>query len=152
MGVQIHHGKRGRYEHAATGHFFPLHPEKYKGIKIPEFKSALELRCMQYLDKNPAIISWSYEPKAIKYVDRSSNPPQIRRYFIDFVAIVKQGLIQKTVWLEVKPYCEAHRPKNPKNVNANLLWIKNSCKWAAASQLAKQHGFEFHVITERELN
>lgn len=152
MGVKVNSGKRGRYNNAATGHFFPTHPEKYKGSTAPEFKSGLELRMMQYLDKNPSIVSWSYEPKPIKYIDKTCNPPKVRRYFIDFVAVIKQGMVQKTVWLEVKPYCESHKPANPKNVAANLLWLKNSCKWSAASQLAKSHGYEFHVITEKELN
>lgn len=150
--VQIHSGKRGRYNNAHTGKFFPLHPEKYQGTSVPIYKSGLELRMMQYLDKNPAIIKWSYEPKAIKYVDKSSSPPIVRRYFIDFTAIVKQGPICKTVWLEVKPYSESIKPTNTKNTKAMLLWLKNTSKWQAAEQLAKSKGYEFHVITEKQLN
>ena len=133
MGVQIHSGRRGKYNNAATGKFFPSHPEKYCGTSAIIFKSSLELKMMRYLDKNPAIIKWSYEPKAIRYVDKSTIPAQVRRYYIDFTATIRQGPIQKTVWLEVKPYCEAHKPANTKNEAANLLWIKNSCKLAAAS-------------------
>lgn len=150
--VKVHSGRRGKYNNAATGTFFPQHPEKYKGSAAPIFKSSLELRMMQYLDKSPSIASWTYEPKAIRYVDKSTCPPKVRRYFIDFVAVVKQGPIQKTVWLEVKPYCESRPPKSKENAAANLLWLKNSSKWSAASQLAKSKGFEFHVITEKELN
>lgn len=150
--IQVHSGKRGKYNNAATGRYFPLHPEKYQGSQVPVYKSGLEMRMMQYLDKNPSIIRWTYEPKAIRYLDRSENPPKVRQYFIDFTAIVKVGLLQKTVWLEVKPYCESVKPKNTKNVNAMLLWLKNTSKWQAAEQLAKSKGYEFHVITEKQLN
>lgn len=150
--IQIHSGKRGKYNNAATGKFFPLYPEKYQGHTIPIYKSALELRMMQYLDKNPAVIKWSYETKIIKYLDKSVNPPKLSRYFIDFIAVIKCGLIQKTVWLEVKPYCESIAPKNKKNINAQLLWLKNQSKWQAAQQLAKLSGSEFHIITEKQLN
>ena len=150
--VQVHSGKRGKYNNAATGRFFPSHPEKYQGVSVPVYKSGLELRMMQYLDKNPAILKWTYEPKAIRYLDKSENPPKLRRYFIDFVAIVKAGPVQKTVWLEVKPYCESVKPKNQKNLKAMQLWAKNLSKWQAAEQLAKSKGYEFHVITEHELN
>lgn len=150
--IKIHSGKRGKYNNAKCGKFFPTHPEKYKGSTIPEFKSSLELRMMQYLDKNPSIIAWQYEPKAIMYYDRTFSPPKPRRYFIDFIATVRSGPVTKNVWLEVKPLCEATKPKNQKNVQANLLWIRNNCKWQAAEQLAKSKGCEFHVITEEQLN
>ena len=150
--VQVHIGKRGKYSNAETGRYYPLHPEKYKGSQLPVFKSGLERRMMMYLDRNSSILSWSYEPKAIRYIDKTSCPLKVRRYFIDFVAQVKAGPLVKTVWLEVKPLCEATPPKNPKNINASLLWIKNNCKWQAATQLAKSKGAEFHVITEEQLN
>ena len=130
--VQVHIGKRGKYANAETGRYFPIHPEKYKGSQLPVFKSGLERRMMLYLDRNSNVLSWSYEPKAIKYIDKTSRPLKVRRYFIDFVAVVKAGPLTKTVWLEVKPLCEATPPKNPENVNASLLWIKNNCKWQAA--------------------
>lgn len=110
--VSVNPGKRGKYSHAATGRYFPLHPEKYKGATVPVYKSDLERRCMLYLDKNPAIVQWSYEPKPIKYIDKSSSPPKVRRYFIDFVAVAQVGLVKKTIWIEVKPYSETIRPKN----------------------------------------
>ena len=150
--VQVHLGKRGKYCNAATGRFFPLHPEKYTGTQVPIFKSSLEKRMMQYLDRSPSIVSWNYEPKPIHYIDKTSCPPKVRRYFVDFQAVVKSGPVMKTVWLEVKPLCEATKPTNPKNVRANILWIKNNCKWQAASQIAKSKGYEFHIITEEQLN
>ena len=148
--IKVHQGHRGKYNAAKTGKFFPMNPGKYKGSYPLIFKSSLEYRAMRYLDQNPSIIAWSYEPTSIKYLDRTSN--KVRRYYIDFMAVVKQGLIQKTVWIEVKPYCECHEPKNKKNLLAMQTWLTNKCKWQAASQLAKSQGIEFHVINETQLN
>ena len=141
--------KRGKYSNAACGTYFPLHPEKYKGASLPLFKSNLERKCMLYLDKSPNIVQWSYEPKAIKYFDKTTN--KVRRYYVDFTAVVKVGLLQKTVWIEVKCEAEANPPKNKKNVKACMTWLNNCCKWEAAKILAKSKGCEFHILTEKQL-
>lgn len=150
--VQVHSGKRGKYNNAATGTFFPTHPEKYKGSKAPVYKSGLEMRCMMYLDKNPSIISWSYEPTSIKYLDKSQNPPKVRRYFIDFIAVAQVGPVKKIIWIEVKPSSETKAPKNKTNIKAQLTWLCNQSKWQAAKQLAESQGKVFYVLTEKELN
>jgi hypothetical protein len=46
---------------------------------------------MIYADKNPAIIQWGYENRVIKYLDQSSRPAKVRRYYIDFVCRVRVG-------------------------------------------------------------
>lgn len=141
--------KRGKYSNAKTGKYIPLNPQKYMGSELPVFKSSLEQRMMMYLDKNTNILQWSYEPTSIKYFDKSRN--KVRRYYIDFTAVVKAGLVTKKVWLEIKPECETIKPKNPNNIKANLTYLTNCCKWEAAEKLAKSRGFEFHLITEKQL-
>lgn len=103
-----------------------------------------------YLDRTPQVLSWTYEPKSIKYFDKTTQ--KVRRYFIDFVAVVKVGMFQKTIWIEVKPESETHPPKNKNNINAYKTWLTNESKWNAAKALAKSQGFEFHVLTENQLN
>lgn len=141
--------KRGKYSNAKTGKYFPLNISKYEGREVPIYKSSLEHRMMMYLDKNPAIIKWNYEPTSIKYFDKVRN--KVRRYYIDFTAIVQVNNIQKKVWLEVKPENETVKPKNPNNIRANVTYLTNCCKWDAASKLAKSYGYEFHLITEKQL-
>lgn len=141
--------KRGKYSHAKTGKYLVQNKDKYMGTPIVEYKSQLEYLCMRYLDSNSNIVAWSYEPMAIKYFDKVHN--KIRRYYIDFTAIVKIGNIKKTVWIEVKSEAETKPPKNKKNAIDQATWMTNCCKWETAKALAKSKGYEFHILTEAQL-
>ena len=143
---------RGKYNNAICGVFLPQHPEKYTGNGKIEYKSGLELKFMMYVDRNPNVVSWGYEGTTIKYFDRARG--KVRRYFIDFSIVVKVGPIRKTIWVEIKPESETHPPKGrARNDNkAQLTWMTNQSKWEAAKALARSKGYEFHVITEKQLN
>lgn len=147
--VQIHKN-RGKYQNAKTGKYLPLNPQKYKGTQLPIYKSDLERRMMLYLDTTNAVIEWIYEPQSIKYFDPIHK--KTRRYYIDFTAIVKQGNVFKTVWLEIKPLCECKKPSSNAKIQTQITWIINQAKWQAARQLAKIKNYEFHVINETQLN
>jgi len=129
-----------------------LHPEKFTGAETPIYKSELERLFMRYADSNPAIVSWGYEKAVIKYLDQSTNPAKVRRYYIDFVCKVRVGPAFKTVWVEIKSSCETRKPGKNANPKTILTWIKNTCKWQCARQLAKSKGYEFHILTEKELS
>lgn len=106
-----------------------------------------------YADSNPAIVQWGYESiSPIKYLDKSVNPPKVRRYYMDFVCKVRVGNSYKTVWIEVKSSAETKPP--PKNAKPKTvaIWLKNSSKWEAARQMAKAKGVEFKIITEEQLS
>lgn len=107
---------RGKYSNAAVGIFLPQHPEKYTGKEQPQYKSALELKFMMYVDRNPNVVSWGYEGTTIKYFDRARG--KVRRYFIDFSIVVKAGPVHKTIWVEIKPECETHPPRGKSKNNA----------------------------------
>ena len=145
--------KRGKYKNAAVGIFIPQHPEKYIGASSKiEYKSALELKFMMYVDRNPNIVSWGYEGTTIKYYDKARA--KVRRYFIDFTMVIKVGPVRKTIWVEIKPESETHPPKGKSrnDPKAQMTWMTNQSKWEAAKALAKSKGYEFHVITEKQLN
>lgn len=124
-------------------------PKKYLGSCVPEYKSQLEYLCMRYLDSNENVLAWSYEPMAIKYFDKVRN--KVRRYYIDFTAVVKAGPVKKTIWIEVKSEVETKPPKNSKNLKDQITWVTNCCKWQSAKALAKSKGYEFHILTEAQL-
>lgn len=147
--VQIHKN-RGKYQNAKTGRYLPLNPQKYKGLQVPIYKSDLERRTMIFLDTSNAIVEWTYEPQAIKYYDPIHK--KLRRYYIDFTCVVKQGSVYKTVWLEVKSLCECQKPSSKASQQTQITWIINQAKWQAAQQLAKVKNYEFHVINETQLN
>lgn len=103
---------------------------------------------MRYLDDSEYIRWWSYEPQFIYYLDKSSNPPVKRKYYIDFKFEDIKGKIH---WVEVKDSKECHKPEN-NNPRDMLIWIKNTSKWNAAKVLAESRGYKFSIITEKELH
>ena len=152
MGVRANRqGSNGKY-HNVVGRFFPQNPSKVAGNSSTiVYKSRLEYRMMAYLDRNPKIVKWCYESFPIKYLDKSSMPPKIRNYWIDFTAVAKTATGYKKIWIEVKSKRETQPPKSKKNVRENLTWIKNLSKWTAAKRLAESKGFQFCVVCEDQL-
>lgn len=147
--------KSGKYK-SLHGVYTPMNMTKYKGKGLPQFKSKLELKLMAYLDKSSAVIDWCYEPFSIKYEDKSvldaNNKGTIRKYYVDFAATIKTPLATKKVWIEVKSINEVLLSKKAKkNINETQLYIKNMSKWTVAKKLAKVHGFEFMIVTDRDL-
>lgn len=147
--------KSGKYK-SLHGIYTPENTDKYKGKGLPQFKSRLELKLMHYLDKSVAIIDWCYEPFSIKYEDKSmldaNGKGIIRKYYVDFIATIKNGSVLKKVWIEVKSINEVLLSKKSKrNIQENQTYIKNMSKWVVAKKLAKSYGYEFMIITDRDL-
>lgn len=135
--------------------FKPKHPEKYVGdaTKI-YYRSRIELRYMQYIDQHDDIIEWCSEEVVVPYysqVDKKS-----RRYFPDLL-IKKRAPdgTTKTVMIELKHSSETKKPAPVKKTRRALrevqTWILNSDKWNAAQAYCADRGWEFVVLTEKEL-
>lgn len=130
-------------------------PDKYKGDPTSViYRSSWELKFMNWCDNNQAIVSWSSEETIIPYICATDNRPH--RYFVDFKIQVKSkdGTL-KTYLVEVKPSKEL-LPPTTKNKKRYLIeaktFMKNQSKWSYAVQYCKDRGWEFKVITEKELN
>ncbi len=121
--------------------YIPKNPEKYvqpidetmNSEKYPFMRSSWERKFAEYCDNNPDVIRWSTEYTNIKYWDTQQN--KFRRYFPDFFVEFKDG---RKIVVEIKPL------KNCKNIN-------NQDKWLAAREFCKYHGYDFVIMTEKEL-
>ena len=138
------------------GKFKPKFPEKYKGDPTNIiYRSSWELRFMNWCDSDTAIVKWSSECTVIPY--RCGTDNKLHRYFVDFKIQVKTkdgGF--KTFLVEIKPLAQTMPPKFPgkktkRYLTESMTFIKNQSKWDAANQYCKDRGWEFIVITEKQL-
>jgi hypothetical protein len=139
------------------GKFIPKNKNKYIGdINNIFYRSYWELKFMQYCDLNENIIEYGSEEIVIPYFDTTTK--KTRRYFPDFFIVVKEAnnIIRRYI-IEIKPSRQIQQPKEPKRRTKNWLYEsvqyeRNICKWNAAKIFCEKNGFEFKIITERELN
>ena len=131
-------------------------PYKYKGnpTKVV-YRSSWELKFMNYCDTNINILEWGSEEVYMWYRSPVDNRPH--RYFPDFYIKVreKDGTIKKYI-IEVKPQRQTKPPARPKRQTKGYLreafeYAKNQAKWKAANEWCLDRGFEFKILTEKEL-
>jgi len=132
--------------------FIPIFPEKYTGDPTNIImRSSWETRFASWCDKNPSVLKWSSEETVIPY--RCPTDNRIHRYFVDFKINVSTG---KTYIVEVKPAAQTQPPIYPgrqtqRYITESLTFMKNQAKWEAAIEYARDRGWEFKIITEKEL-
>jgi hypothetical protein len=141
---------------AYSGTFRPTNPQKYVGdYKNIIYRSSWEARVMNWLDKNPNIVSWASEEIIIPYI--SPVDGRWHRYFPDFVVKVKDKNGQlRTMMLEVKPKKQTQAPIPQRRVTKRYItevatWGVNQAKFKAATEYCLDRGWEFKVITEDHL-
>ena len=134
------------------GKFRPNHPEKYKGDPTNIlYRSSWELKVMSNLDKADNVEHWSSEELSISYI--SPLDGKRHRYFVDFVVKYKNG---KTVLIEVKPDKQTRPPviqtkKSKRYIKEVMTWAINSAKWVYAEKYCEKNGYEWKILTEKEL-
>ena len=141
---------------AHTGKYTPKNPQKYVGnIHNIVYRSSLERLFMIWCDSNSQVLLWNSESMVIKYVSPLDEKPH--RYFVDFLIKIKNKEGKEKVYLiEVKPMQFTKEPKPGKRQTKHFLaeaaqWQVNQAKWAAAKQFCKERGWEFMIITEKDL-
>jgi hypothetical protein len=137
------------------GTFLPKNPSKYNGnSKNIIYRSNWELRVMKYFDDHPNVIWWASEELPIPYVSPVDN--KTHRYFPDFIVKMrlKDGKVT-TYILEVKPLAQTKMPvqkrKTKRFIQEAATYAVNQEKWRAADLFCREHGWQFKVITEKEL-
>ena len=131
-------------------------PYKYKGDPTKViYRSLWELKFMRYCDSNVNILEWGSEEMYVWYRSPVDNRPH--RYFPDFYIKAKEsnGQIKKYI-IEVKPKKQTAPPSKPKRQTKGYLreafeYARNQAKWKAANEWCIDRGFEFKVLTEKEL-
>lgn len=133
------------------GRYVPENPQKYRGdYRNIIYRSSYELKFMNWCDKNTEVLEWGSEEIAIPY--RSPLDKKVHRYFPDFY--LKVG--NKRYLVEVKPHRFTKEPVIPKRktkrfLNEVMQYGVNLAKWESAKEFCLDRGWEFMLITEKEL-
>lgn len=141
------------------GRYVPENPTKYEGNPSNIiFRSSWEYAVMRWCDRNPSVLKWQSEEFSVPYyfdVDQKWH-----RYFVDFLVTIQTKTGVSKVMIEVKPFDQTAPPKPPKRRTQKSHiryqseceeFVKNQCKWAAATNYAKERGWAFKILTEKEL-
>ena len=136
------------------GFFYPRNLDKFvsKDNKAI-YRSGLELDYFRLLDKNPNVLKWGSEEVVIPYFFDN----KWHKYYVDLFVVFKFGESVKKYFIELKPYSQTIEPKVSKRKKQMSMlyeahqWAKNQAKWKAATDFAKKNGWEFHILTEKDL-
>ena len=137
------------------GWFTPKNRSKYKGdSENVVYRSSWELRVMKWLDESPSVIWWASEELIIRY--KSPIDQKMHRYFPDFIVRLKQkNGTESTVVIEIKPQKQTVKPEQKRKTKRYLqeaaTYAINQEKWRAADLFCKEHGWQFKVLTEKDI-
>ena len=98
------------------------------------YRSGWECKYALWLDANPDVVSYRYEPYAVDYVSNYRTGKR-RKYFPDFEVRMSDGSL---LLVEIKP-------------KRKLTQLTNIKKFAAASAMCVLNGMTFKVVTEVDL-
>lgn len=133
------------------GKYTPRFPLKYKGNPLNiVYRSSWEYKFMVWADTSTSVTEWGSEEIAIPYI--SPVDGKRHRYFPDFYVKVKG----KKFMVEVKPLYQTKEPKTQKKINKKYIrevvtYSVNNAKWKAAQKFCKANGWQFKIVTEKEL-
>jgi hypothetical protein len=92
--------------------------------------------------------------RAIKNKKRLADKPKISSHEAN-IARIRQENREITVILEVKPFKQTQLPtqkrRTQKFIQEVATYAINQEKWRAADLFCKEHGWQFKIITEKEL-
>lgn len=132
----------------------PINPEKYIGnLENIICRSSWERKVCKFLDLNENVIRWASEELAIPYFSHIDK--KWHRYYPDFLCEVKDksGKIRKQI-LEIKPEKQTKPPKKKNTVNylnEMKTYSINNYKWEAAKKFCEENGWEFKILTEKDI-
>lgn len=142
-----------KYDPRKHTKFIPKNKEKYKGKYWPVCRSQWEYAFANICDRDPRIIEWTSESISISYMFRGQKKTYYPDFFIKIIN--KQNKIDKYL-IEIKPAKECGPPTKKGRKRATYLkehetWEKNKAKWEAAKRVCKKMGWNWKILTEKEL-
>lgn len=137
------------------GNYKPRNPKKYAGN--PQniiYRSSYELRLFQYLDDHPDVTEWASEELAIPYISPVDKRPH--RYFVDVLFKNRKGditMVEIKPAIETKPpvLAEGKRSSDRRYKKQIITYAVNQAKWKAARAFCAERGWQFVIMTEKEL-
>ena len=121
------------YMTAIRGKYKPKFPAKYLGnVNRITYRSLWERRFMIYCDRSDKIVQWSSEELHIPYIGPDNK---WHNYYPDFVVKTHND---RTIVVEIKPSFQKG-------------YKVNKAKWSTAEDYCNKMGYEFKVLTEKEL-
>lgn len=126
-------------------------PNKYAGDHTNViYRSGWERWAFKWCENNPDIKSWCSEETVIPYISAIDN--KYHRYFVDLKITMKDG---RVILVEIKPDKQTRPPttrrRTKKHISESLEYVRNQCKWNAASKYCKDNGYDFQIWTEKTL-
>ena len=101
------------------------------------------------------MLQWGSESVVIPYL--SPKDGRMHRYFVDSVLVLRTDKGNKKFLIEIKPDKQTRPPeqanrKSKKNLlYEQIMWAVNASKWEAAKEWCVKNGFEFVILTEKDL-
>lgn len=141
-----------------TGYYHVVNKSKIKNNnKVLYYRSGLEKKMMRICDLSPSIIKWSYEEVIIPYKKLYQTDKKIHRYIMDFWLKKKVNGRIKEFLVEVKPFDFLSPPKIQKRKTKKYIdlienYSTNVAKWEQADKYCNDKGWEFAIVTEKDLN
>lgn len=132
------------------GKFVPKNREKYKGKKLPFYRSGWEKTFMNTCDNSSQIVEWMSEEPKVPYLNPLTGTKW--NYHPDFVIKIKDARGTRVEMIEVKPKRETFPPERKKGKRKTTLieetkrWLMNTAKWYAAKSYCEERGWTFKVI------
>jgi len=140
------------------GFYKVKNPKKYRGDpKQCVFRSLWERKFMKYCDENQNILEWSSEEVKIPYISPLDNKRHF--YFVDFlVRLENKDKRSKIYLIEIKPKKQTEKPvlEEGKKLSISkkrqiMRYLINESKWKAAKRYCELKGWEFLILTEKNL-
>ncbi len=137
------------------GIYKPENPKKYLGNPNEiVYRSLWERKMFRYCDTNTKVLKWASEEIVIPYY----NPIKRRaaRYYPDvYMEYIDSNDNKKKCLIEIKPLKETKPPTLKRRCRSLLLaeamFEQNQAKWKAAREFCLDQGWEFKIMTEKDL-